>query len=149
MKIKRVIIVLSILIVLLMLTGGVCFYNRYTHTFSEVVKSNWNIELPENYHEIYKTNDGISFNGDGIRYHVLQYDNLEAIKEMVNWQSTDVVRIDSKVKMLLKNLDIPSEYEINWQDEYKYYYKAQEDLSIIYFILVEDLGRVYIIENFQ
>lgn len=149
MKSKRVRIVLAILIVLLMFTGGVYFYNRYTYTFPEIIKSNWDIELPENYHEIYKTDNGRGFDGDGIRYHVLRYDNLEAIKEMVNWRSTDVVRIDSKVKKLLKNLDIPSEYEINWQDEYKYYYKAQEDLSIGYFILVEDLGRVYIIENFQ
>lgn len=113
MKIKKFIITIAIVAVLSMLIGGVYFYNKYTYTFEELVKSNWNIAMPENCHEIYKTNDGPSFHGEGIRYHVLQCDNLEAVKEMVDWRTTNVVRIDSKVKKLLLNLDIPAEFKIN------------------------------------
>lgn len=41
--------------------------------YTAVVELNWGLSLPESREEVYKTDSGPSFHGDGTRYHVLQY----------------------------------------------------------------------------
>lgn len=146
--IKRILKTVMILFVILII--GICVYkikNRFT--YSEIIQKNWGIELPTSYEEVYSTDSGASFLGDGERYHVFQYDSNEEVKNALNWQSIDVVRIDGKVKKILSNLNILDKYAIDFAEQYKYYYKTQEDSSIGYFIWQEENKRIYIIERFQ
>lgn len=45
----------------------------FAPAYLSVIRMNWGVSLPENCREIYETDSGASFHGDGERYHVFQY----------------------------------------------------------------------------
>ena len=53
---------------------------------------NWHLNLPETDVEIYVKNSGASFTGDGIRYHILQYDEESAdiILKSFDWEAGEL-----------------------------------------------------------
>ncbi len=54
---------------------------------ADTLESNWNIMLSDEsgWKEIYHADSGASFHGDGWRYHIVTYENEDAISDMVNW----------------------------------------------------------------
>ena len=91
MKRKRIIITLSVVAaVLVILFGGIVIRNRL-NDYSHILRLNWNLILPSDSgcSEIYSDDSGPSFHGDGIRYHVFNYENETAIDTMVDWQLTE------------------------------------------------------------
>ena len=91
MKRKRIIITLSVVAaVLVILFGGIVIRNRL-NDYSHILRLNWNLILPSDSgcSEIYSDDSGPSFHGDGIRYHVFNYEDETAIDTMVDWQLTE------------------------------------------------------------
>lgn len=66
---------------LLLLFGG-CARRGY----GEIIRANWDLALPSGYTELYQTDTGESFLGDGVRYHVFGYEDGSALEEAVSWQ---------------------------------------------------------------
>lgn len=58
---------------ILLLTGGSLRPLLVRRDYTAVVELNWGLSLPESREAVYKTDSGLSFHGDGTRYHVLQY----------------------------------------------------------------------------
>ena len=46
----------------------------------DVIYENWHVSLPEGGKEIYYTDSGANFHGDGQRYSVYKYDNEECLQ---------------------------------------------------------------------
>lgn len=118
-------------------------HNRYYH----IINSNWKINLPREYDEIYHTNSGASFHGDGERYSIFQYENLDEINSLLEWENKNDY-VEFRIKEILDNLEIPKEYSPDFNNDFRYYYEMREDRSEIYIILDSDLKGIYIIENF-
>lgn len=151
-KKKRIIIITLLLIVILPLGIGGTFIYRYIkekNIYSNIIKSNWNIELPSEYKEVYFCDTGSSFLGDGERYHIFQYEENSNIGSSLNWKADKNIMIESTVFGILSSLNVPSEYFPDFEQEYKYYLRNEEDLSKLYIILSKDKDMVYIVENFQ
>lgn len=116
--------------------------NRYFH----VININWNLDLPRNYEEIYYKDSGPSFNGDGERYSIFKYENLEEINDAVDWKEKNS-SIETNVLNILRKLKVPEEYYPNNNSNCKYYYYIEEDNFKIYMILDINLNKIYIVED--
>lgn len=91
MKKKRMIISLSVFIIAsATLAGGFGLWN-YLTDYGQIIRLNWGLILPSDsgYTEIYSKDSGASFHGDGIRYHVFDYEEEKAVDTMVEWQTTE------------------------------------------------------------
>ena len=116
--------------------------NRYYH----IINMNWNINLPREYKESFYIDSGESFLGDGQRYSIFQYNTLDEINNVVEWKAKDN-HIKNYVINILEELEVSKEYYPDFNSDFKYYYKMDEDKSKIYIILNSDLKKVYIAEN--
>lgn len=119
----------------------------------DVIYENWHIRLPEGGEEIYYTDSGASFHGDGVRYSVYKYDNKETISNVFNWKNKKDKNIEEEIKELLQylkedNVKIPEKYKIDFNKKYKYIRKIDDyDDSKLYLIYIIDEKRIYVVEN--
>ena len=118
-------------------------HNRYYH----IINSNWKINLPREYEEIYHIGSGASFHGDGERYSIFQYENLDKINSLLKWENKNDY-VEPRIKEILDKLEVPNEYLPDFKNNFRYYYEMKEDRSEIYIILNNDLKEIYIIEKF-
>ena len=120
---KSKFVILSVIFILVISICGFFIYNfiKENNTYSNIIKSNWNIELPSEYIEIYSDDSGESFLGDGERYHVFKYEDNSNIDKVLDWKTGKNDSIESNVKRIISSLDIPSEYSPTFENQYKYY----------------------------
>ena len=121
-----------------------CAYSIQDYT--SAIYANWSIQLPNSYTEVYSTNDGQSFNGDGRRYHVFQYEDINDIENSLNWKTNKNTIVENQVIEIMYNLDIDDMYLLSFDQTYKYVEKYDGDGSSLFLILVEDM--LYIVEEF-
>ena len=141
-----------ILIFILLLCVGVFFSYKFIkgkNTYSNIIQANWEVELPLEYKEIYSIDSGPSFLGDGERYHIFEYANKDEIEEALNWQSGKNIIMESSVISILKALKVPDECMPKLENDYKYYFKAESDSSMLYIVFSEEANRVYIVEDIR
>ena len=126
-------------------------WTRYAH----VIKINWNIEFPIwGCKEIYNIDSGPSFHGDGMRYHIFQYSNTDAISGAVPWaeqegQSRHGKSFCAVTEEWLDELEVPTEYRPNYHvSDYYFYYDIQSDNSEIVIFFDEEEIKLYIVERF-
>lgn len=121
-----------------------CAYSIQGYT--SAIYTNWSIQLPSSYTEVYSTDDGQSFNGDGRRYHVFQYEGINDIENSLNWKTNKNTIVENQVIEIMYNLDIDDMYLLSFDQTYKYVEKYDGDGSSLFLILVEDM--LYIVEEF-
>lgn len=93
---------------ILLLTGGSLRPLLVRRDYTATVALNWDLSLPESWEEIYKTDSGPSFHGDGTRYHVLQYAVGSGIESALAWQAPPVdVSEAEAMETLMDGLDVP------------------------------------------
>lgn len=121
-----------------------CAYSIQDYT--SAIYANWSIQLPSSYTEVYFTDDGQSFNGDGRRYHVFQYKDINDIENSLNWKTNKNTIVENQVIEIMNNLDIDDMYLLNFDQTYKYVEKYDGYGSSLFIILTEDM--LYIVEEF-
>jgi len=113
--------------------------------YASVINANWSIQLPKSYTEVYSTDDGESFLGDGLRYHVFEYEDINDIKDHLDWKTNKNTIVENQVIEILSTLNMDEEYELNFNQSYKYYEKHERDGSSLYLILINNL--LYVVED--
>lgn len=94
---------------ILLLTGGSLRPLLVRRDYTAVVELNWGLALPESWEDVYKTDSGPSFHGDGMRYHVLQYTVGSGIESALAWQAPPVDADEAEAMVTLMDvLDIPN-----------------------------------------
>lgn len=132
---------------LLLLFGG-CARRGY----GEIIRANWDLALPPDYTELYQTDTGESFLGDGVRYHVFGYEDGSALEEAVSWQEEPLPTRYSESQTdaaaeFLEKLDVPSEWNIPGGDcRYSTMEKDDGSELLLFWHLTDN--RLYIVENF-
>ena len=148
---KTILTILLCGILVLELTG--CNINQYIDSSIDL-KANWNIELPKNANmkEIYSADEGASFLGDGIRYHIFSYEKDDEIKEMLNWTNQEKETIfystySESVNNWLNEIKVSKENYPNYSN-CKYWYNKQNDNSEIIILWDSQETKLYIVESF-
>ncbi len=67
----------------------------------DVIYENWHVRLPEGGKEIYYTDSGANFHGDGQRYSVYKYDNEETISNAFEWKNKKDKNIEEEIIFLV------------------------------------------------
>ena len=149
---KKLVILFSTVIVL-----GIAFLSiwNWSSDYSKILQANWNFEIPyeAKYSQSYTKDSGSSFNGDGIRYHIFNYDNEEYIENLFAWMSEEKATIFSTsfseaTSLWLKEIDVPAKYYPDYT-KCLYWYQAQEDNSELIIYWDKDIKSLYIIESFM
>ena len=96
MKKTGIILLSGILLVIALIASAIYIYTNKPYT--EIINSNWSIRLPETYKEIYFTDSGSSFFGEGVRYNIFQYRNLEDINTSLHWNNNEDEVVDLAIK---------------------------------------------------
>ncbi|AIY84675.1 MAG: hypothetical protein KIB43_14045 [Clostridium baratii] len=142
---KLIIILIGLLIVV-----GLFIYNfiKEANTYSNIIKSNWKIELSSSYKEIYSSDSGPSFLGDGYRYHIFEYKTSSDIKDSLDWQTYKNPSMELDINTILSELKVQNEYLPPFDLEYKHFFKFKDDSSKLYIIFNEKENKVYVAEHF-
>ena len=149
---KIVIVFISIFTIILFSLLGIIIYNNLSN-YSNVLKANWNIELPgDTIKEIYSANSDSSFHGDGIRYHIFLYKNENKIEELFNWSIEEKETIfyssySESVNNWLNKIKVSKENYPNYSN-CKYWYEKQDDNSEIIILWDSKENKLYIVESF-
>ncbi|MGL5327721.1 MAG: hypothetical protein ACRDD7_00540 [Peptostreptococcaceae bacterium] len=119
----------------------------------EIIKTNWDIDLPKNSKEIFHESSGGSFLGDGEKYSVYECEDEKSISVSFDWkydEDKDVVDgfedVIHKIKSY-ENTEIPDEFIPDLDKDFVYYYKKLDDNSKIYIILIDGDNKLYISED--
>lgn len=141
----RVVGIIGIITVIMLISSVII--TKEKNLYYHAINMNWNLNLPRNYEEIYYKDSGPSFNGDGERYSIFKYENLEEINDLIDWQDKNN-SIEISMVSILRKLKVPEEYYPNYNNSnFKYYYYMKEDNSKIYMILDINLNKIYIVED--
>lgn len=154
MKRKRIIITLSVVAaVLVILFGRIVIRNRL-NDYSHILRLNLNLILPSDSgcSEIYSDDSGPSFHGDGIRYHVFNYEDETAIDTMVDWQLTEGktrfrMNYSEAVAEWLDSINVPDDRRPEYEDcSFWYQQKYGGDEMII--LQDKNQKNLYVAESF-
>lgn len=123
-------------------------------SYSSVLKTNWGISLPIKAlcKEIYEKDNGASFHGDGIRYHVFSYEYEDYIDLMFAWRHQEDATIfhasySEAAEEWLEEISVPEEYYPDYGECF-YWYKAQDDNSELIIFWDNDKNWLYVLESF-
>lgn len=146
-KHKRLAIVLPGVLLLVIAVIGVFLYFGQSTDYSSTLKANWGFSLPTDSHcqEIYSTDSGDSFLGDGIRYHVFTYKENAPVKAMFDWQTNG--RCSAKVEGWLDDIHVPSGERPDYAS-CVYWYQSQDDGSELIVLWDESRQKLYTAESF-
>lgn len=142
---------LIIILIVLLIIVGLFIYNfiKETNTYSNIIKSNWKIELSSSYKEIYSSDSSPSFLGDGYRYHIFEYRTSNDIKNSLDWKTYKNPSMELDINNILSELKVPNEYLPSFEYEYKHFLKTEDDFSKLYILFNENKNRIYVVESFQ
>jgi hypothetical protein len=117
-------------------------------SYLRVITENWNISLPSNCKELYRTDSGESFHGDGERYHVFQYDSDAAPSLPISKQ--EVPDKDRKcIAEILSFLKIEKGYEPDFNSvTYEGSWDRYNGSNLLYLCYSARNRTLYVIEKF-
>ena len=120
--------------------------------YADCMNRNWHLNLPETDVEIYVKNSGVSFTGDGIRYHILQYDEESAdiILKSFDWEAGELnSELADKMEEWLDSIDVPLEDRPK-QNEWKHTTLLRKECNSDHLIMFfdEDTNQLYVVEYF-
>ena len=125
----------------------------------EILKANWDIDMPQPLKIINVASNVGGLPADGTAYHVLEYsdETIMELQKLRYWVSAGTI-ITNGINDSLKNLDesdeVPAknkvlmkEYLPTVDDSCLYYYKEKRDFNYVIMILDVTKKRVYVFES--
>ena len=120
--------------------------------YADCMNRNWHLNLPETDVEIYVKDSGASFTGDGIRYHILQYDEESAdiIIKSFDWEAGELnSELADKMEEWLDSIDVLLEDRPK-QNEWKHttLLRKEDNRDHLIMFFDEDTNQLYVVEYF-
>lgn len=129
---------------------------RSLNTYTEVVRANWGLELPEYGADVKFAYSAPSPHGDGVRYHIIDYpagsesakaqDSLFQLEKLFYNAPCPAESQIQSTELLLDSIDVEGS-AVDWT-RCRLIYLRQEDNSELYMYYQSDTGTVYIVESF-
>lgn len=120
--------------------------------YADCMNRNWHLNLPETDVEIYVKDSGASFTGDGIRYHILQYDEESAdiILKSFDWEAGELdSELADKMEEWLDSISVPLEDRPK-QNEWKHttLLRKEDNRDRLIMFFDESTNQLYVVEYF-
>ena len=144
MDMKKKAICFTILFISLIGIGTI--YKLVNKPYNKILNSNWDIEIPGNYTEIYG-NSTESFLGDGERLHIFEYDNDVELEQCLDFTAKKSSGVEAYINAKLSSISVPVEYMPEFDGEYRYFVEKRDDLSKLYLVYFPEEKKLYIWEH--
>ena len=147
---KKKLWILVIAIILIWKMGAVL---RVPPSYGETMEANWGLALPwqAQLTEVYASDTGSSFHGDGIRCHVYAYEYEEYVRTMAAWYTMEpktnfYPTAGDASEAWLEELNVPKEWRPDY-DKCCSWYQSQSDNSELLIFWDNGAKLLYVIEN--
>lgn len=140
------------LIIIAVIVSLILIYINTMGNYIFVLNVNWNTGIPRSDKVVYIKDSGASFLGDGMTYSVHSYKFKKKIEKLNNlhWTGSTNSELEDEINtsFKLQQLNIDSQYMIDFNDDYLYYVeKRKGDTEKLYIIYMYNQKKIYIIED--
>ena len=133
--------VLLVLLVLMIFLGS--------EDYTQIIRLNWELDLPASESCLYETDSGASFGGDGERYHVLAYVDDSGLEEALEREAERIDPAEEAVTAILDGLSVPADQRPDFSDCRSFTAAHPTDDRNRLYLLVNSAGtRLYVVECF-
>ena len=117
--------------------------------YMQTVNHNWDLDLPLEDTCLYSTDDGLSFNGDGLRLHILSYGADSGLEAALTRQTAKLTPPSGPALEILDSLDVP-ESQRPGPTECLWFTSPHpsDSRNRLYLVLDASGTRLYVIESF-
>ena len=134
--------VLLVLLVLMIFLGS--------EDYTQIIRLNWELDLPASESCLYETDSGASFGGDGERYHVLAYVDDSGLEEALEREAEPLAPAEEAVTAILDGLSVPADQRPDFSDCRWFTAFRSEDARDDLYLLLNSAGtRLYVVEFFM
>ena len=121
--------------------------------YADCINANWGIVFPEEagFTAVYEADEGSSFHGDGLRYHIFEYEEQKPVESMLPWNDNDDKMASGYAETFrrwLDSLDAPMEQRPDYAD-CKYTYMSENGRDEILLLWNAEEKRIYVAESFM
>ncbi len=143
---KKKTVLITIISIFLIIAVFFTINQKSGPSYLGIIMSIWDISLPTNCKEIYQTDDGASFLGDGLRYHVFKYETGIAFNELI---PEEKISEDDTERILgiLSYLHVEKEFYLDFNDITFGTEQKQTDNSKLYLCYSMPQKILYVIED--
>lgn len=143
----RKFIVLLATILMGTIAFGVFLFFFHQRSYLDTIDENWSLKIPKGPQEIYATDDGDSFLGDGVRFHVFMIKDNDVLRNSLTWNTNRDADMETKILDIIEPLKIDDQYYPDFNDRYVSYTKVHTDgYSTIYLIYFTESKKLTVIE---
>lgn len=135
-------------------TVGLVIVSGWVPSYSAAIEANWGISLPwqAKMQEVYAKDTGASFHGDGLRYHVFEYEHEDYIDLMFAWSANEhetrhYETVSQAAEAWLDEIDVPAE-ERPVYDRCGSWNRIKNGTDEIIFFCDSEQNRIYVLESF-
>lgn len=120
-----------------------------SYSFNEVMESNWGVQIPTGYKEVFSSNSGPSFQGDGWRYNIFHYKGDLNIEELEGFTFEKFTGIENLIEVILDSLDVPIEERPDFTQNYYWYRKSgdRDSRNKLYLVYFDKINMLYVIQD--
>jgi len=123
--------------------------------YGPVLRANWDLTLPTGCREVYETDSGESFHGDGERYHVFSLEDAGAVEEELTAWAGEAGRDAADTEMADLAEELLTELEVAAEERPDYgkclcwsAVGAGDSRDRILLFLDGGAGKLYVVERF-
>lgn len=155
-KVKKIVLI-TVTVIAVGILSLFIISRFFKDPYTVVIKENWDIELPqEGAKELFAYSEP-SFNGDGVRYHVIDYPAgnesekmQDAIFQLEKLFSNAPLPNDlqiAQVNEILKDVKVDASLIADWK-RCRLINLTQDDYSELFMFYSSETGTVYVVEMF-
>lgn len=133
---------------------GLVIVSRWIPSYAAAIEANWGISLPwqAKLQEVYAKDTGPSFTGDGLRYHVFEYEHEDYIDLMFAWsankhETRNYETVSQAAEAWLDEIDVPEAERPDYERCYSWN-RIKEGSDEIIFFWDNERNQIYVLESF-
>lgn len=139
------------IVLLVLVVCAIAAYLLYAANagYLSVVQKNWDLPFHPyySYKEVYQTDSGPSFTGDGWRYHVIEFKNEKKLDSYVDWAEGTVFHHQFEAEETLDQLGVEDELRPPYDQCDSWYRNGSRDKRDK-IVLFQTGSTLYVVENF-
>lgn len=117
--------------------------------YAWTINHNWELDLPMEDACLYEADDGPSFHGDGLRYHVLEYADTAGLEAALETQAEALASLPAGAEAILDGLSVPADWRPDPAACRGFTAPHPTDeRNELYLLLAPDGIRLYVLESF-
>lgn len=138
------------LLVPVLVAAAVFLTSVFSGGYERIIGLNWSLSLPRSDDCLYEADSGESFQGDGLRYHVLEYEPDSGLAEALEKQTEECAAADCAALKIWESLSVPRDWRPD-PEACRCFTKAHptDGRNELWLLLSADGTRLYAAESFS